>query len=64
MFSDVSKFNLFSSDRIQWIRPKNKMFDNKYTKGIIKHGGIMVWDPFSGFEMGLLVKINGIMDRS
>lgn len=66
LFSDESKFNLFSSDGILWVRrPKNKRFDPKYTLGTIKHGGgnVQVWGCFSGHKMGPIVKIDGIMDR-
>lgn len=66
LFSDESKFNLYSSDGILWVRrPINKRFDPKYTLGTIKHGGgnVQVWGCFSGSEMGPIIKINGIMDR-
>ena len=66
LFSDESRFKLFSSDGICWVRrPVNERFNPKYTRPTIKHGGggIMVWGCFGGFGMGPLVKIDGIMDR-
>ena len=65
-FSDESKFNLVSSDGIQHVRrPPNTRLLPKYTRPTVKHGGgsIMVWGCFSGYGMGPLHKIEGIMDR-
>lgn len=65
-WSDESKFNMFNSDGIQYVRrPKGKRLDPKYTKPTVKHGGgsVMVWGCFSGYGMGPLHRIDGIMDR-
>lgn len=66
LWSDESKFNLFSSDGIRYIRrPKGKKYDIKYQVPTIKHGGgnVMVWGCFSRDGVGPLHKIDGIMDR-
>lgn len=66
LFSDESKFNLRSSDGFRLVRrPKGERLNPRYTKGTIKHGGgnVLVWGCFSGFGIGPLQKINGIMDR-
>lgn len=46
VWSDESKFCLFSSSGIKWIRrPNGKRFDPKYQIPTVKHGGgnVMVW---------------------
>ena len=61
LWSDESKFNLFSSDGIQYIRrPKNV----RYMVPTVKHGGgnVMVWGCFSRDMIGPLIQVNGIMD--
>lgn len=66
LFSDESKFNLKYSDGMRRVRrPPNKRLDPRYCQGTVKHGGgnIMVWGCFSGFGIGPLHRINGIMDR-
>jgi hypothetical protein len=66
LWSDESKFNLFSSDGIRYVRrPINSRYQPKYTVPTVKHGGgsIMVWGAFSGNGMGPIHRINGIMDR-
>lgn len=65
-WSDESKFNLLNSDGIQFVRrPVGHRLDPKYTKPTVKHGGgsVIVWGCFSGFGMGPLHNIIGIMDR-
>lgn len=65
LWSDESKFNLFSSDGIQYVRrPKNKRDNIRYTVPTKKHGGgsVMVWGCFSRDMVGPLVQIEGIMD--
>jgi len=66
LWSDESKFNLVSSDGIKYIRrPVNKRYDVRYQVPTIKHGGgsVMVWGCFSRYGVGLLVRIEGNMDR-
>lgn len=66
LWSDESKYNLFSSDGIRYIRrPINKRNDVKYQIPTVKHGGgnVMVWGCFSRDGVGPLHRINGIMDR-
>lgn len=66
-FSDESKYNLFNSDGIRYVRrPPGHRMDPKFTKPTVKHGGgsVIVWGCFSGFGgMGPLHRIHGIMDR-
>ena len=62
--SDESKYNLFSSDGIKYVRrPKNKIKDPQYNVPTVKHGGgsVMVWGCFSCDCVGPLVQIEGIM---
>lgn len=64
-FSDESKFNLFSSDGIKYIRrPANKRHDVKYQVPTVKHGGgnVMVWGCFSRDKVGPLVLVDGKMN--
>lgn len=64
LWSDESKFMLFNTDGIRYVRrPKNKKFDIKYTVPSLKHGGgsITVWGCFSRDIMGPLVKIDGML---
>lgn len=66
LWSDESKFTLFGSDGIKWIRrPEGTRFDPKYQLPTMKHGGgsCMVWGCFSLRGMGPLHRICGIMDR-
>jgi hypothetical protein len=53
---DETKFNLCSSDGIQWVRrPKNERFNPKYTRGTVKHGGnVKFWECFSAHGVGSL----------
>lgn len=66
-FSDESKFNLFGSDGKTYVRrPVCKRYDPRYQIPTVKHGGgnIMVWGIFSGFGIGPIVEINGIMNAA
>lgn len=66
LWSDESKYNLFSSDGIKYVRrPKNQRNNVRYQVPTVKHGGgnVMVWGCFSSNGTGPLVRVNGIMDR-
>uniref|UniRef100_A0A8R1E8I1 Tc1-like transposase DDE domain-containing protein n=1 Tax=Caenorhabditis japonica TaxID=281687 RepID=A0A8R1E8I1_CAEJA len=66
VWSDESKFNLFGTDRIKWVRrPVGSRFDPKYQCPTVKHGGgsCMVWGCFSDTSMGPLRPVVDIMDR-
>lgn len=65
LWSDESKYKIFSSDGIQYIRrPKNKRNDVRYQVPTVKHGGgsVMVWGCFSRDGVGPLHLIEGIMN--
>lgn len=65
LWSDESKFNMFGSDGMKWVRrPNNERYNPKYTTPTIKHGGgnVLVWGCFSGHGMGPLRRIEGVMD--
>lgn len=66
VFSDESKFNLFGSDGIQYVRrPINKRYDPKYLLPTVKHGGgsVMLWGAFMYGRVLPIHRINGIMDQ-
>lgn len=66
LWSDESKFDMFSSDGIRYVRrPPNKRDDPKYQVPTVKHGGghVMVWGCFSHSGVGPLVEVKGTMDR-
>ncbi|RCN25782.1 hypothetical protein ANCCAN_28503 [Ancylostoma caninum] len=66
LWSDESKYMLFGSDGIKWIRrPDSKRYDPKYLLPTVKHGGgsCLVWGCFSARGMGPLYHIQGTMDR-
>uniref|UniRef100_K7HL03 HTH_Tnp_Tc3_2 domain-containing protein n=1 Tax=Caenorhabditis japonica TaxID=281687 RepID=K7HL03_CAEJA len=66
IWSDESKFNLFGTDGIQWIRrPIGSRYAPQYQCPTVKHGGgsVMVWGCFSDTSMGPLKRIVGTMDR-
>lgn len=66
LFSDESKFMIFGSDGIKFVRrPVGKRFDPKYQLPTVKHGGgsIMVWGCFSKSGPGPIVRIDQIMDQ-
>ena len=66
LWGDESKFNMFSSDGIRYVRrPPNKRDDPKYQVPTMKHGvgHVMVSGCFSQSGVGPLVEVEGIMDR-
>lgn len=66
VFSDESKFELFNSGGFRFVRrPKGERLNKKYICPTVKHGGgsIMVWGCFSGYSMGPIHRVIGIMDR-
>ena len=65
LWSDESKYLLFGSDGIKYVRrPKNERFNPKYQLPTVKHGGgnIMVWGAFSRDGVGPIHRVEGIMD--
>ena len=65
LFSDESKYCLFGSDGVQYIRrPINSRNWPKYQIPTMKHGGgnVMVWGCFGLSGVGPLHRIDGIMD--
>lgn len=66
LFSDESKFLLFGTDGIRYIRrPVGARFDPRYQLPTVKHGGgnVMVWGCFSRDGIGPIHRIQGIMDQ-
>lgn len=66
LFSDESKFELFGSNGLKYIRrPVGKRFDPKYQLPTVKHGGgsVMVFGAFHYGGVSPLFRIDGIMDR-
>uniref|UniRef100_A0A8R1IFD0 DDE_3 domain-containing protein n=1 Tax=Caenorhabditis japonica TaxID=281687 RepID=A0A8R1IFD0_CAEJA len=66
IWSDESKFNLFGTDGIQWIRrPIGSRYAPQYQCPTVKHGGgsVMVWGCFPDTSMGPLKRIVGTIDR-
>ena len=66
LFSNESKFMLFSSDGIRYVRrPIGDRFNPKYQLPIVKHGGgnVMVWGCFSRDNLGPIHPIEGTMDQ-
>ena len=66
VWSDESKFNLFSSDgKIMVWRSRGEEFDPKCTVPVVKHGGgsVMVWGCFSKKGVGKLCVLDQTMDR-
>uniref|UniRef100_A0A8R1IPU9 HTH_Tnp_Tc3_2 domain-containing protein n=1 Tax=Caenorhabditis japonica TaxID=281687 RepID=A0A8R1IPU9_CAEJA len=65
IWSDESRFNLFGTNGIQWIRrPIGSRYAPQYQCPTVKHGGgsVMVWGCFSDTSMGPLKRIVGTMD--
>lgn len=66
LWSDESKYMLFSSDGVKYVRrPDNQRTNPRYMVPTMKHGGgnIMVWGCFSRDGVGPLHRIDGIMDK-
>ncbi len=66
LWSDESKFMLFGSDGIKYVRrPAGERFNPKYQLPTVKHGGgnIMVWGCFSRDGIGPIHRVEGIMDQ-
>lgn len=66
LFSDESKFMVFESDGIKYVRrPKGARYDPKYQLPTVKHGGgnVMVWGCFSRDLVGPIHRINDTMDQ-
>jgi hypothetical protein len=64
VWTDESKYELFS-DGVKWIRrPKNERFNRKYTIPTLKKGGgtLNVWGAFIGGKVGPLHRVFGNMD--
>lgn len=67
LWSDESKFLLFGSDGIKYVRrPDGQRFNPRYQLPTVKHGGgsLMVWGCFSRDGIGPLYQIDGIMDKT
>lgn len=65
LFTDESKYNVFSSDgKIKVWRKRNAEFERKNLKTTIKHGGgsVMVWGCCGANGVGNLVFVEGNMD--
>lgn len=65
LWSDESKFMLFGTDGISYIRrPIESSFQSKNQTPTVKHdGGNVVWSCFGSHGVGPLYRINGIVDR-
>ena len=66
VWSDESKFNLFGSDGISYVRrPVNQRYNPKYQIPTVKHGGgnVMVWGAFTYGKVFPLHRILGKMDK-
>lgn len=66
IFSDESKFNVFSSDgRGKVWRKPNEQLKTQNLCATVKHGGgnVLVWGCMSASGVGNLVVIDGIMDQ-
>ena len=67
LWSDESKFNMFGSDGIKYVRrPIGLRNDVKYQVPTVKHGGgsVMVWSCFSRDGVGPIYRVQGIMDQN
>uniref|UniRef100_A0A915E512 Transposase n=1 Tax=Ditylenchus dipsaci TaxID=166011 RepID=A0A915E512_9BILA len=64
LWSDESKFNLFSSDGIRYVRrPPGKRYDVRYQMPTVKHSkSVMVWGCFSRDMIGPIARVEGLMN--
>lgn len=65
LWSDESKYLLFGSDGIKYVRrPNGEKFSPQYQLPTVKHGGgnVMVWGCFSRDGIGPIHRVEGIMD--
>lgn len=66
LFTDESKFEIFSGRRRQYVRRLvGERMIGQCVIPTVKHGGgsVMVWGCFAGDKVGDLVQIEGIMDK-
>lgn len=66
LFTDKSKFEIFSGRRRQYVRRLvGERMINQCVIPTVKHGGgsVSVWGCFAGDKVGDLVQIEGIMDK-
>ncbi|CUA77042.1 similar to GF20795 [Rhizoctonia solani] len=64
IFSDESKFNLFSSDGPRYVwRYAGEAYDARYTQKMVKHGGghVMVWGCITSKGVGRLYRIDSTL---
>ena len=67
LFSDKSKFMLFGSNGIRYVRrPKGHRNDPKYQLPTVKHGGgsVMIWGCFNRDCVGSIHLIDDIMGKN
>ena len=65
LWSDESKFEIFGSNRRQYVRRRaGERYNSECLQPSVKHGGgsVMVWGCISANGVGDLVKIEGIMN--
>lgn len=65
LWSDESKFNLFSDGALYIRRPINQRNNPRYTIPTVKHGGgnVMLWGCFLGGKIGPLCRVEGTMKK-
>lgn len=66
LWSDESKFDLFSTKRRVFVRRlQGERMNKNCVVPTVKHGGgsVLVWGSFSGKRVGDLVKIEGILNK-
>ena len=65
-FSDESKFNLFGSDGLKFVRCKNgeRLFPQCVKKTVKFCGGVMVWGMISSAGLEPIVRFHGNINAS